>query len=226
MTSEELSLAQDKIEAEQECRNLMGKTSLLLGENSTMKFVDLWAKRGDCTLAMPWGCYDGYEGVKRCYTVDHKDIGNESAFETLKGFWYFDQISTGYIEVADDLQTARATFQSWKSVTNPSYNEKYEYSRNSYYVWGKFAVDFIFEDGVWKFWHMRFYLLFKAIYGAGRINDLPYRGFELREITCDRPTLPAYSWSPEAIYPADEPALPEPYTTFADVAPGYGYTID
>lgn len=214
-TPEQIAAAQDRLFAAQECRNLMGKMSAYLGENRTGRFVSLWADRDDDSLDMPWGGYDGIEGVRRCWTVDIRDIEDEDSFELLKGFWLFDQISTDYIEVAGDGQTAKGVFTSWKLLTNPTYNELGVYSRNSYYVWCKYAVDFLQEDGVWKFWHLRQYLLFKSIYCAGRITDLPYRGFELRKATCDRPPLPAYAWEPDAIYPVDEPALPEPYESFS-----------
>lgn len=213
-TAEQIAAAQDRLFAMQDCRNLMGQMSFLLGENRGGRFAALWAERDDCRLDMPWGGYDGIDGVRRCFTVDILDIEQEGTSERLKGFWLFDQISSDYIEVAGDGQTAKGIFTSWRLLTNPTYNEIGVYSRNSYYVWSKFAVDFRLENGRWCFWHMRQYLLFKSLYGADRITALPYRGFELRKATCDRPVQPSYAWSPDALYPSDEPPVPEPYWSY------------
>ena len=224
MTKEEIFQGQERLQAAIDCGNLMMNGSALLMANLTREYVEEWAKRPDCTLAMPWGCYDGYEGVKRCFTVDHRDINDEGAFELLKGSLSMDSLSGEVIHVAEDCKTARAVYIIHRFETNPTNNELPEHSRKSYWNWGWYGVDFINEDGEWKLWHLRLFPCFKVPFGQNWA-EYPYEGFELRMPTCDRPAMPIYVPGKDVLFPDEYPALPKPYKTFADVAPGYGYEL-
>ena len=118
MTLEELTLGYDRLSAAAECKNLVGIYASLLSENRTREITDLWAKRDDCTLVMPWGCYDGIEGVRRCFTVDHIDIDDVGAFEKLKGIWMMDSLAAECMEVAKDGQTAAPPMwrRKWRPI--------------------------------------------------------------------------------------------------------------
>ena len=63
----------ERLHALQACRNLMGCYSYYHTAFRHIDYVDLWAKRDDDCLEMPWGIYDDYEGVRRCYLEDHDD---------------------------------------------------------------------------------------------------------------------------------------------------------
>ena len=72
-TLDELKLGFDRIEAAHACRNLMGKYSYLHTAMRNKDYVQLWAQRDDDLLVMPWGYYQGIEGVRKCYLEDHGD---------------------------------------------------------------------------------------------------------------------------------------------------------
>lgn len=225
MTLEQIEYGQAKLQAAVDCANLITGGSALLTANLTRDYIDSWAKRDDDTLAMPWGCYTGIEGVTRCYTQDFMDIRDEGAFEYLKGSLRMDTICGEVIEVADDLQTARAAYVLHGMMNNPSDNKELpDNGYKDYWNWGRLGVDFIYEDGAWKIWHMRLYYVHKFRYMTDW-TEQPYSNkFDWKKTpTTDRPPLPSYAWNVNEVYPADQPGLPEPYKTFADVAPGYGY---
>lgn len=225
LTLEQIEYGQAKLQAAVDCGNLMMGGSALLTANLTRDYVATWANRDDCQLAMPWGCYDGIEGVTRCYTQDFMDINDEGAAEYLKGSLRMDTLSSEVIEVADDLQTARATYVLHGITNNPSdLKEVPENSYKDYWEWGRIGVDFINEDGTWKIWHMRVYYVFKYRYMTDWAEQPYNTKFEWKKVPAvDHPPLPCYAYNINEVYPNDQPALPEPYKTFADVAPGYGY---
>ena len=224
MTIEQISLTYEKLEIVNICRNLISRYSFLIGENRMREVADMFARRGDTTVAMPWGCYDGFEGAVRCFTTDHLDIDDDGAFEKLKGIWNMDSLTSVCVEVADDLETARASCVSHRIETNPTENEIPVYSKNSYFCWGRYGFDFIREDGEWKIWHMYLVPVLKMPY-LEDWKDYAYKGFELRVPTIDRPAMKTYQWNPNDIAPLADPEPPLPYKTFADVAPGYGYAV-
>ena len=63
---EELKLGFARIQAAQDCRNLMAKYLYYHSAGRHAEYVDLWANRDDCALRMPWGQYNGIEGVRQC----------------------------------------------------------------------------------------------------------------------------------------------------------------
>ena len=95
-----------KLEAQEACRNLMGRYSYYGTAFRNKETVELWAKREDAQLMTPWGSYDGYEGIKACYLEDIGDRSDARVFEAIKGAVIIHEIDTEVIEVAEDLQTA------------------------------------------------------------------------------------------------------------------------
>ena len=53
-----------KLEAQEACRNLMGRYSYYGTAFRNKETVELWAKREDAQLMTPWGSYDGHDGIK------------------------------------------------------------------------------------------------------------------------------------------------------------------
>lgn len=213
-----------KLEAQEACRNLMGKYSYYHTAFRNRDYIDLWAKRDDDLLKMPWGSYHGFEGVKACYMNDHGDRSDPAVYEQLKGSVMMHEMDTEIIEVAEDGLTARAAFLSQGHET---YVEREESSvgiktrdgsgvKHAEWCWGKYAVDFILDsDGVWRIWHMRLYPLFKAEYGASYVDaaqpvpgDYTFTSGELNKTM--------WHYSPDELYPGNEPEPPKAYRTFAD----------
>lgn len=225
-TLEELSVDCDKASAQWMCKNVMARYMNYYTAFRMADCVALFADRADTTLETQWGCYDGIEGVKRCYLKDHGDRNDPTAAEALKGCMMIRSLDTEAIIVAGDGQTARAVWMAEGAETYGMNIWNKEYACQSFWYHGKYSVDFILENGEWKIWHLHVYNLYRSPCKSWWTICGPYQGFLLREPTCDRSvSKPIYNYSLDIPYPENEPAVPYPYETFADVEPGYGYTI-
>ena len=109
-------------------------------------------------------------------------------------------ITTPVIELAEDEKTAKGMFYSLGSCTeiDPEKGPK------AYWVWEKYAVDFVREADGWKIWHMVTMTDFKTPVGENWANvNLA-------------PTGAYYSaYTPEITPQAGVP-VPKPYGTFSE----------
>lgn len=219
----ELEKRLKKLQAQEACRNLVGRYLFAHPAFDNIPFVESWAKREDDALEMPWGTYKGYEGVRNCYLRDHGDRTYQETYDTLGGALFLHEADTEVLEVADDCRTARGV---WISMGHETFvmNEK---SRNTgdpegtweaEWAWSKYAFDFIEEDGEWKIWHMRLYPLFKAPFGKSWVEEKQPEPEDWNFEDIDsRPEVPWWTYGPDKIYPADEPEPPLPYHTYSDL---------
>ena len=106
---EQLTTKLERLEAVQACRNLMGKYSYYHTAFRNNEYIDLWAKRDDDLLVMPWGSYKGFEGVKACYLKDHGDRNDPGMLDSLRGAVMMHEMDTEVIEVAKDGKTPKDT---------------------------------------------------------------------------------------------------------------------
>ena len=215
-TLEELAFELDRVGAAQQCEQLMSTYVSLHMEMRHKDYMKLWTHRSDCKLEMPWGAYEGFKGVERCYLKDHGDRSMPEIQELLKGLLCVHCIGTSVIEVARDGKTARGV---WISPGFETANEGPE-GPQAMWAWSKYGVDFLLEDDGWKIWKMKVYPLFQAPYDTCWTDVPPYDGFML-DTSCDHPLeRPIWNYDPKGRYPDDQPAPPEPYGTYDDV----GYT--
>ena len=220
---EQLTLKLERLEAVQACRNLMGKYSYYHTAFRNKEYIDLWAKRDDDLLVMPWGSYKGFEGVKACYLKDHGDRNEPGMLDTLKGAVMMHEMDTEVIEVAADGKTAKG---AWISPGHETYvdgqvpgrpEETGDGKAHAEWCWGKYAVDFIKDaDGQWKIWHMRLYPLFKCEYGTSWVDAEQPTADEFAFTRAEK-NVSMWTYSPNEVYPANEPAIPWPYKSFDDV---------
>lgn len=214
MTKDELERSFEKLRAIREIENIMGRYSFLHTALHHYDYLEYWSKREDCILDMPWGGYDGYAGVETCYLKDHGDRSMQHIQESgfLKGLFPMHTHTTGIIEVAEDLQTARGL---WLSPGQETFAE--DGKGEATWAWSQIGADFIQEeDGSWKVWRMRVYPVFQAPYKTGWVDVPPYEG-SLAEDHCDRPPRDAINYCEDYVYPATEPLPPTPYKTYDDV---------
>lgn len=211
-TLETMAFELDRIGAAQKCEQLM---SVYVNLHAAMRHVDylkLWAKRDDCRLEMPWGAYEGYQSVERCYLVDHGDRSYPETQELLHGLLCVHAIGTSVIEVAEDGKTARGV---WISPGFETANEDADGPKGMW-AWSKYGVDFLLEEDGWKIWKMKVYPLFQAPYDTPWTDVPPYGGF-LLDTSIDHPLeRPIWNYDPKGIYPDDQPAPPQPYRTYDD----------
>ena len=210
---ENLMLEAERVEAAQASRNLMGKYSYLHTAFRNNEYVELWAKREDSWITMPFGRFEGWEGVRHCYVDIHGDRSEDEFKEFGKGLMMMHNMDTEIIEVAKDAKTAKACFISCGSETSPAQGKE-----KGAWCWGKYYVEFIKEDGEWKFWHLILYPLILSPYNKswGDITEgkTPFEDPEGGVILLDEPM---WEYGPGAIYPADEPHVPAPYDSYPGI---------
>lgn len=216
MDLEKLGFELDRIGAAQQVEQLMSIYVSLHAQMNHKKYLEMWSKREDCKLEMPWGAYEGRASVERCYLEDHGDRGDEEIQELLKGLLCIHCIGTSVIEVAGDGRTARGI---WISPGFETANEGPE-GPQGMWAWSKYGTDFIYEDGEWKIWKMKVYPLFQAPYVTCWTDVPPYDGFILDTHVDHELERPIWNYDPNGIYPDDQPIVPQPYQTYDDV----GYT--
>ncbi len=208
---EELNKKVEKLRAIREIENIMGRYSFMHTALLHKDYLQYWSKRDDDILDMPWGGYSGYEGVERCYLEDHGDRYDEGIEDFLKGLFPMHTHTTGVIEVAEDLQTARGV---WMSPGQETFAP--EGKGDMSWGWSRIGADFIQEDGVWKIWRMRVYGGIQCDFAIGWVDMPPYEG-SLAEAHIDRPVRSTANYHPDFIYPENEPMAPEPYKTYDEV---------
>ena len=219
---EELTRKLERLEAQEACRNLMGKYSYYHTAFRNREYIDLWAKRDDDLLAMPWGDYHGFEGVKACYMKDHGDRNDPATLAMLKGAVMMHTMNTEIIEVAADGQTAKAAFFSDGHETYIEgrvpgfYDPSVEPVPHAEWCWGAYAVDFIRDNGEWKIWHMRLYPISKSEYGESWVDAAQPTPDDYTFTSGDRSSR-MWHYSPDEVYPENQPAIPWPYEKFEDV---------
>lgn len=109
-------------------------------------------------------------------------------------------ITTPVIELAEDEKTAKGMFYSLGSCTEI----EEETGPKAYWVWEKYAVDFVKEPDGWKIWHMVIMTDFKTPAGENWANvNLA-------------PTGSYYSAYTPAVAPQEGVPVPKPYSTFAE----------
>lgn len=187
-----------------DCKNLMGKVLYYGAAWLNRNIVELWSRREDCLLELPWGVYDGRKGVERCYLRDFGDRNDPGKLEQLKGVMMLYTADTAVVTVAEDGQTAQGVWTSSGADTWRQAGERPQ----GYWRWGKYAADFILEDGRWKIWHMRFYPYFLTKYDQPW-TEAPAYDSAFFPVTPDRPReTPVYHYDGTSIYPDDQPVLP------------------
>ena len=234
-TYEELKAGFERIEAAQACRNLMGKYSYLHTAMRNIDFMNLWANREDDILAMPWGYYLGIEGVRKCYLEDHGDRSDPQVQDSpiFKGGMMMHAMDTAVVEVAKDGKTAKGVWLSpgHESCYIPDFSkfpdwkkgdplpENLEIMSSCEWAWSKYYVDFIKEDGGWKFWKLRLWPIYKTDFYVPWTQhpdmdevDFPFHNHKaLPE--------PNWAWNKETVYPAGQPEPPVPYEHYEDAVP-------
>lgn len=146
---ENLSL-EDKVQRlldVQECRNLMGKYEYYGFNNDPESIVAMFSTRADAYVDCEGiGILDGPAGIRKFFVDWHESLNGD-----VTGIFSIHAVTTEVIEVAEDGRTARGLWISPGAEAKHSVSGSLE----SYWIWGKYAVDFIKEPDGWKFWKFR-----------------------------------------------------------------------
>ena len=198
-------------------------------------YEELWCKKAEnpC-LGFNNGWYQGYEAIRGYYdarrdlmekrtelvkAANPEEFGDKTVDEIFGvGSLDVNNMTTPIIELADDMQTAKGLWYYMQGDTN------YDATGiATYHHWGWVGVDFVYEDGAWKIWHMvnAEDLNFRAgttwVEEAEPLPVLPEFA-ELADYKLPEPNVPAdvYELWHDRRKQVDYPGVPQPYTTFAE----------
>ena len=170
---------------------------------------DLFAKKtpGVC-VAIAGGVEEGLEAVRAFWT--------KSSPIAPEGVMLEHHLTTPILEVAQDGQTAKGVWMSPGHETVPGHLP------GGHWVWGRYAIDFVKEDGEWKIWHLWFYCTFRTRYGRDWAEGPEPPSAELRahrqKHPSSRPMPYLNLYAPQSVRDM-VPAPPDPYETFTPYDP-------
>lgn len=196
----------EKLEAYQEIQNEMGRTVAALNFRQAERIFSHFSSREDIWLEYAdEGVFSGRDAV---YTVIQELFGGEAQPGQMLDM----QLTTPMIEVAGDLQTAKAVW--WCPGAGSLVQEGAD--PQAIWAWGMVAVDFILEDNAWKIWHLHYFRLIKCDYQKGWVEDTSM---------IHRPNIPVHPlagpttyhnpYSPLCVREAIPPC-PRAYETYTD----------
>lgn len=209
-----------KIEAVDAIDNIMGRYAFFHGVSMHQECLKLHALDTPGVRAeFPFGIFEGREKITELYTTMVGGLDN--APEQRLGSWHQSTMTTGVIEVADDLKTAKGV---WMCPAHATEGVSFPEGPSVQVQLSKYACDFVRENGEWKIWHFRIYGVFGCPYHHDwvEIGDTPPQGPGALppQFQASRPPHPFWQYWKKGAYPTDEPVLPEPYETF-DLASAY-----
>lgn len=187
-------------------------------------------KQKDVSFAQNWGVWVGLESVKNYYRNDskeemqkrldairkwHPDIPNDIKYARA-GHMGFHMLTTPIIEVAEDRETAKGMWYTPGFMT--VFDEKTG-KWNAMWMYEKYAVDFIREDGKWKIWHFSVYMDFSCPYDKSWVEaseEQSRAGSPLPtpQVKPDLPPPGYTTYSTRGLWQMPRP--PEPYRTFSE----------
>ena len=236
-----ISIAQRALDM-QEVQNVMSKHEYI--RDNTEELNTIWVRQdGPHAKTAKWtspaGIWEGMELIMSYYGT----ASNESEKKSLEaihelypdievkpenygiGTWGFNSPTNPVIEIAGDGKTAKGIWESNGPYLFPSVVDGKVVVHGTWF-WRTYAVDFVKEDGQWKFWHMN------IVYDVSSPLDAEY-GMDYTKVKAPerdtykgggQPGLPSPtrpnpdpypSWSPTRVRPA-QPRVPEPYYTFSE----------
>jgi hypothetical protein len=205
MTKKSLEQNVQKLLDIREIENLMAKYAYLHTAGRHEETAQLFALKTPGVRVDLMGVYEGAEGVRRAMVKTHQSMNIGKP-----GFLFVHTQCTPVIEVAGDGKTAKGV---WMSPGLETRQDPQTGKFVAYWLWGNYAVDFIKEDGQWRFWHFHVYPYMVARYDQSWTE--PGKPMQLLPggLKPDRPSTSTsmYSTTAEIRY---DPAPPEPYETF------------
>ena len=216
----------DVVEDTTAIANIMGAFTFLNCYKQHKRQFENWS-HNEPTITLNDGKYVGYEAVK-AFFVDYHEAQTRWANETMRKLFPEElgdksdeeiwavgsntvlNFTTPLIEVAFDGQTAKGMWYVYGSTT-----EVYSTGPKAAWNFGRCAVDFVKEDGVWKIWHMTMFTDIQCPVGGnwGKDKMYPHEGVEIPEPTVKEHYYTGYG---EDFLSLVEPPLPEPYDTFSN----------
>ena len=191
---------------------VMGRYETIHNSQDINKSWELFADMPDTYTQIAGGRkIEGYENVVKSW---QSQVPGSNPGSPLNGTMLEHPLSSPIIVVADDGQTAKATWVSLGHETH--YNaqtKKYEPE----WAYGKYAVDFIKQNGEWKIWHHRWFRFFRTPFNVAW-SDQPINKIFQMDANGNKMLNEGVYFHPYTTDTAVEsiPAAPKPYKTWTD----------
>ena len=218
-----------------EVQNVMSKHAYYHGVGYHLQELkDIWVREdgayaATASFGQNHGYWVGIERIKLVYgelnernrkknlervSQLHPEVENTEDNEGI-GSLIMHTLTTPIIEVAGDGETAKGMWYSPGQVTEVGSDGK----PMAMWMWEKYGVDFVREDGKWKLWHLHMFTDFAVVPGESWIDPAVKSDFSSGD-TVHRPPemkpdieeVTYREWSPTTV-PRLVP-MPEPYYTF------------
>lgn len=212
--SKRVTRAADSCELE---RVLATHNYLHAASRSSEEWSTVWSKRDDTSWAHFFGRMRGYASVWMGSVVDYDQqcIENyrevEANYPEVAGMDYrplfnnaMHTLTNGIIEVADDGESARASYLTPGLLYSFLNDDKKPWGAM---LWERYGMDFIKENGEWKFLHYQVCPEFFALYDIFNPAELKYHN--LKEGIPDPPqSAPRYVEEPGPLHKECDPLQP------------------
>ena len=199
----------------QEIKKLMSRYEYYAYGRAWERVPKMFANRDDIWIDCEgFGIFDGPKGIETFFVDWHHSMEGDG-----KGMFALHLLTTDIVEVAADGKTARGLWISPGAESRRQAGAKDELE--AFWIWGLYAVDFVKEDGEWKFWHFRIPHLFLCDYHHSWVElDKVEMGSQIGNEgrpTADRPSSfdPTFFGSEKKTNMFFEP--PRPYNTEEDL---------
>ena len=198
----------ERLQAINEIENLMSKYEYLHMTNRNPDVIKLYAKKvPDVSVSIKeMGTWKGPDAPDRAWGMNP---GIEQGFRGAMGIH---PTTTPMIVVAGDGKTAKGVWIGTGFVASAGRDGQ----GSCGWEWDRYGVDFIKEDGKWKFWHFHIYSLFGVGWDEPWAEQFKKKQFDMPvpdKFKPDGPPVDSYPYRPDTAVQLI-PVPPEPYETF------------
>ena len=202
----------ERLRAVNEIQNLMSTYEYLHTANRHKEVMELYAKKAPVvTVCMQnMGVWKGKDAARKAWGPLDRLTEKDRI-----GMMAIHPITTSVIEVARDGKTAKGV---WIGTGFVATKNKETGKPQAMWEWDRYGVDFVKEDGKWKFWHFHVYRIFKVGWddkwvdqfaNIGSVGGVPIPD----DLKPDGPATDDYPYRPDTVVQL-VPVPPEPYETW------------
>jgi hypothetical protein len=190
-----------RLRAINEIQNLLGRYEAIHNPTDIHRSWEFFARHtpGTWMEISDWGWFEGFDLIKQVWT------GMNDPSRAVGTIFEHD-LATPVIQVAGDGNTAKGTWCSpgYETHLHP------DGTREPVWCWGKYAIDFVKEDGEWRFWHFKWFRTFMIPFDTSWV-DAPPRPSMRHE--AGKPSQYHRPYRPDSVAVSIPPA-PAPYATW------------
>jgi hypothetical protein len=201
-----------------EIQNMMSTYEYLHTYNDQEAIVEMYAKnQPDVYVGKGMGYWVGKDAPRR-------GLSHLMEMGTTPGYMPIHPTTTPVIEVAEDRKTAKGMWIGTGFVTMPDPETG---EPRATWEWDKYAIDFIKEDGKWKFWHFHLHKIWRIGWDEKWSEHFKkeLEPMSIKYSDENKPDGPRFHVNDYSLKTVQHyiPAPPEPYETWDDKI-SYDYT--